>query len=388
MILKNCKIVTEKEIFKGDILIEDRKIKKIGVGLKGKEKLDVKGKPVIPGIIDVHVHARDFDQRYKEDFESCSKAAIANGVTFIADMPNTSPPVIDEKKFKLRIELAKRKCLVNFGIIFGITNENKKDAEKVHPFAYKIYMDGTLGEISQETLKYAIKNFFCCIHAEGEERTPESEEKAVKKICRLAEKFKNPCHICHISYRGSLKHLNKYTTCEVTPHHLLLTYEDFKRLGSIAKVNPPLKTREDNKALLLALKKGRIPIIASDHAPHSLEEKESENPPPGIPNLDVMLKLLLTLAHKKILDLHTIVRATSKNPAKIFGLKTKGEIKVGYDADLVVLDLEKRGTIEPEEFYSKAKYSPFSGWKTYGGVDTVVLGGKLAFYDQEIILKK
>jgi len=400
MLLKNCKIITSKEIIEADILIEDGKIAKLGKNLKGNEEtINLKGKPVFPGLVDIHVHARDFKQSYKEDFASCTKAALANGITMVVDMPNTLPPVMDKKTFDKRVEIASLKSYVDFGINFGVADINKEEIENllnakgVKPFAFKIYMDDTLGKVSSETIERAIETYVCCVHAEehgiieAKGRVKEAEILAVKKICKLAERYRKHVHICHISYKESLRYLNRYVTCEVTPHHLLLTHKDFKELGSIAKVNPPLRTREDNKALLEALKNGMIQIIASDHAPHTLSEKESENPPAGIPNLDVMFKLLLTLVNKKILSLHNIVLALCENPCKIFGIKNKG-IEVGKDADLIVLNLKKEGKIVPEEFYSKAKYSPFEGWKTIGEVETVIFRGKIAYVDGEIIKNK
>lgn len=393
MLLKNCKIINSRKIIGADILIENGKIAEIGKNLKGEEAINLKGKPVIPGLIDIHVHARDFKQSYKEDFASCTKAALANGITMIIDMPNTLPPVIDKETFKERLKIASLKSYIDFGINFGIA-EGKNFVEvlkeKVKPFAFKIYMDGTLGEVSSDTIKQAIKSYTCCVHAEDlriiekKGRIKEAEILAVKEICKLAARYKKHVHICHISCKESLRYLNKYVTCEVTPHHLLLTHKDFKELGSIAKVNPPLRTREDNRALLNGLKKGKIQIIASDHAPHTLSEKESENPPAGIPNLDVMLKLLLTLVNKKILSLHDIIVALCENPCKIFGIKNKG-IEVGNDADLIILNLKKEGEIMPENFYSKAKYSPFEGWKTIGDIETVIFKGKIAYADNELI---
>jgi dihydroorotase len=387
MLLKNCKIASSKGVVLGDIKIEDEKITEIGKNLKGEETINVKGKVVMPGIVDVHVHMRDFKEKYKEDFLSGSMAALAGGITSIVDMPNSSPPVIDEYTFNERVKEGEKKSMVDFGINFGITSYNA-DSEKPACIACKIYMNGILGEISDENLEIALEK--CkkiAVHAEDAKlnKRPEAEEKAVAKICQLAMKIEKHVHICHVSYRRSLLYLNKFTTCEVTPHHLLLTQEELKEMGGIANTNPPLRSRADNVALWKALKAGKIGVIASDHAPHSVDEKE-DPAFPGIPNLDIMLRLFLTLVNKRKITLMEMIKAMCENPAKIFGFE-KGEIAPGKDADLLILNMKEEGIIDPYEFYSKAKYSPFEGWKTQGNVEKVFLRGKLA-YDEDFMVKK
>jgi dihydroorotase len=411
VLLKDCKIIRSGEILTADILIEGEKIAKIGKDLRGEEVVNMRGRPVIPGIVDVHVHMRDFGEGYKEDFFSGSRAALAGGVTTFVDMPNSSPPVVDAGTFEKRIKEAERKSLVDFGLNLGITSENLEEIKKVDPVACKIYMDGTLGEIEEEVLRDAIEK--CprvAVHAEdagiikrnleyfkgkggflvhGHIREPKAEEEAVKKVSQIAAMLEKPIHLCHISYRKSLNHLNRFTTCEATPHHLLLTETELKELEGVAKTNPPLRSPRDVKALWGALKNGRIDVIASDHAPHAEDEKEEEVAvaPSGVPNLDVMLRLFLTLVNKGTLTLFDVVRLMCENPAKIFGID-KGEIKEGRDADLLVLNLREKGKIEADEFYSKAKYSPFEGWRTKGDVERVFLRGRLAFEDGEFMVKK
>jgi dihydroorotase len=410
MLLKNCKIINSEKVINADVLIEGEKIKEIGTGLKDDEIIDVKGKPVIPGIIDLHTHMRDFDQKYKEDFISGSRAALAGGVTTFIDMPNSSPPVVDAHSFTKRLEVAEKKSLVDFGINFGFTGTNLDSLEEIEPSFCKVYLDGSLGGITDDALEDAIRG--CpkiAVHAEDEGiikknleklrgvedpliyskiREPKAEETAVAKTCKLASSVKRKVHICHISLKKSLRYLNEFTTCEVTPHHLLLSEKKFKELGGIAKTNPPLRSSQDVRALWEAIGGGRIDVIVSDHAPHREDEKEDIiSAPPGIPNLDVMLRIFLTLVNKKVITLHDIVRLMCENPAKILGLQ-KGEIKVGNYADLVILNLKEKSVIEVDEFYSKAKYSPFDGWRTVGNVERVFLRGKIAFEDGDFTVKK
>lgn len=411
MLLKNCKIISEKEFISADILIEGERIVEIGKGLKGEDKIDVKGRPVIPGMVDAHVHMRDFKERKIEDFYSGSRAALAGGVTTFIDMPNSNPPVIDAKTFKMRVREADRKSVCDFGINFGITPDNLPELEKITPTACKVYLDGSLGKIDDEVLKKVVESTtHAAFHAEdgdtiernkkyldgsdfllhGQLREPRAEEISVKKLAGLAKTLKKRVHICHISHRKSIGHLNNFTTSEVTPHHLLLTETDLREKRGVAKTNPPLRSHLDLRALWKALKASRIDIIASDHAPHSESEKEGGvfEAPSGIPNLDVMSRLLFTLVNKGTISLLDVVRLTCTNPAKIFGMEHKGTIEVGKDADILILEMDEKDKIDVDEFYSKAKYSPFEGWRTVGKVGTVILRGEVVFEDGQFNKRK
>lgn len=397
MLLKNCRIVSSRGVAQGDILIVGEKIAALGGRLSGGEGVDVKGRFVIPGLIDLHVHMRDFEERGKEDFYSGSRAAIAGGVTTFVDMPNSKPPVVDAKTFRRRFAAASQKSIADFGLNFGVTKENWASKLGVNPTAYKIYMDGALGEVDEEVIQGTLKlREVVAIHAEepslfqGAKRPPEAEEEAVRKVSALAEKQRRKAHICHISSRHSLKHLNSYTTCEASPHHLFLTEDVFEEYGGIAKTNPPLRSKMDVKALWTGLKTGRISVISSDHAPHRPRDKEKDfdDALAGVPNLDVMLKLLLTEVNKKRVTLPELVKWTCENPAMRLGLQNKGKLKPGMDADIVVLDMDAESKIEVDEFYSKAKYSPFEGRKVLGEIGMVFLRGELAYEGGELISKK
>jgi len=418
MLIKNCKIVSSSGITEGDILIEGEKIKEIGKGLKKEgETIDAKGKLVIPGVVDVHVHARDFEEKYKEDFTSCSMAAVANGVTTFLDMPNTRPAVDSESIFRERVKLAEKKSLCDFGLYFKITENNINEIEKVErassacsPVAFKAYLDSSL---SNEALENAVK--LCrkvAVHAEdyriiernkkflhdlddflvhGDIRENEAEYLAVRRACEIAAKHKKSIHICHATLPKSVETAKAAgASVEVTPHHLLLSDRDLNRLKGIAKTNPPLRSDAEVKILWEKLRENKIDIIASDHAPHALEEKKGnvETSPSGVPNLDVMLKLMLTLVNKGHLKIEDMAKLMCENPAQIFSLKNKGKIEEGKDADIVILDMEKEQAVKPEEFYSKAKYSPFAGWKTVGCAETTIIRGKIAYQDNDFSVKR
>tara|TARA_B100001964_G_scaffold245838_1_gene337488 strand:+ start:10197 stop:11423 length:1227 start_codon:yes stop_codon:yes gene_type:complete len=397
MLLKNCRIVGTTDIIEGDILINGEKIVGIGSKFSDTDEIDIKKNYVIPGLVDIHVHMRDFKNKRKEDFYSGSRAAIAGGVTTFIDMPNSNPPVTDIKTYNNRLRLASQKSIADFGLNFGVTKDNQKSEIEVEPMAYKIYMDNTLGEIDEKTIEETIRlRHSVAIHAEeprlfiGNKRPASAEVTAVKKIAALANKYKKKVHICHVSSQNSLNFFNKYISSEVTPHHLLLTEKLLKEFRGFAKTHPPLRRAKDTKALWHGLKNGDIQVISSDHAPHEIKDKEGnlDESLGGMSNLDVMLKLFLTLVNQGRLTLPDLVRWMSHNPARILNIKSKGLIKSGMDADLVILDMKEAGKIDVDEFFSKAKYSPFDGQKVTGCIDKVILRGRTVYEEREIISKK
>jgi dihydroorotase len=397
MLLKDCRIVGSTGVYRGDILIEDGKIARIGSlpGRGQRDRVNIKGAFVIPGLVDMHVHMRDFNERYKEDFLSGSRAALAGGVTSFVDMPNSRPPVVDPQTFLRRQEAARRSS-ADYGLAYGVTEDNVSAAADNPAILFKIYLDGSLGEITTATLEQAVSALpRTAVHAEDPElirddhRPVEAEERAVRRIGQVAQRLRRNVHVCHVSSAAALNALNSYTTSEVTPHHLLLTQEDVRELGGVARVNPPLRTSRDARALLLGLKSGRINAIASDHAPHARREKDRDygKALPGIPGLESMLRLLLTMVHEKKISLPELVLWCCENPSELLGLESKGRIAPGMDADIVVLDMNKKGRIEGDEFYSKAKETPFEGKKVRGDVDRVILRGQMVYEEGEVIGK-
>lgn len=398
MLIKNCKIFSPTDYIHGDILVHGEKIARVARSLKarGEDVVNVRGRQVIPGLVDPHVHLRDFREKHKEDVVSGTRAALAGGVTSLLEMPNTQPSITSSSQLQRRERLLKRKACCDFATRLGIAGGWGGEGSALA----KIYLDGTLGEVSDGLLERAVKKLSSlAVHAESGEvimrgrerfrehakvRAPEAEISAVKKVAMTAEKYKKKVHLCHLSTAKALDFLNEHTSSEVTPHHLFLNTKHARALGGLATTNPPLRSVKDNSALWKALRDGRVDMLASDHAPHRLEEKEGEQPPPGVPNLEVSLKLLLTMVKRGTISLSQVVRWCSCNPARAFGLEQKGSIEPGKHADLVVVDMKKEGKIEPEHFYSKAKYSPFDGWRYMGDVSMVFLRGKKAFEDGEV----
>ncbi|MEM3088374.1 MAG: dihydroorotase family protein, partial [Candidatus Bathyarchaeia archaeon] len=422
----NAKILTVHGITSCGITIEDGKIHSIGLEASlpnASRSVDINGKVVLPGLIDVHVHLRDLDLSFKEDFHSGTCAAAAGGFTTVLDMPNTKPPTNSLLRLKEKIARAAGKILVNVGFYsdFPKAPEDFNYLKAEGAVAFKIHLLRPTTELNVDddsVLRSAFKavgktKALVSVHAEDrsiiteleskfqasgdtslaaflEAHSPEAEVRAIERILRLIKGINVRVHFAHVSTLSGLKLIIQAKqaglpiTCEVTPHHLFLTEEDFLRLKGIALITPPLRTRQNALRLMAALKRGQVDLVVSDHAPHLLEEKMRENVweiSPGIPGLETTLPLLLTQFNCGHISLRRIIEVLSEKPAKVFGFKTKGRLKIGYDADLTIVDLTKKFTIDPSNFHSKAKYSPFNGWKVVGKPVQTWVGGNLVMDD-------
>ena len=412
-LLKNCRLANG-EI--KDILIEGEFIKAIDENISFKGKIiDVDRNLVIPALIDPHTHIRDLNQAYKEDWGSGSMAALSSGHSFIFDMPNTLPPTTNLKNFYKKLEKAK-KSQVKYRLNIGATNDNIKDLKEILTKEYeligaiKVFMASSSDNevVDTKNLKKIFqlaKDFdkTVIIHTELQDcikkwyskikdktiynhhliRNRECAVIGTKLVVKIANEIGNRLYIAHVSTKEEVSILkdNPHIFAEVTPHHLFLNINDVKNIGMVAKVNPPIRTKEDNIALINAVKEGIIDVIATDHAPHSLQEKQNEytKAPSGFPGLETKLPLLITAAKKGILSYKDITNLMAKNPAKIFGLEKRGELKKGYFADICVVDDNKSYTIRAKNFKSKAKYSPFEGKNVFGVVKSVIIEGKIKF---------
>lgn len=373
------------------------------------ETIDLKGKIVLPGLIDAHVHFRDPGLTHKENFQTGSASAAAGGFTTVMDMPNTFPPTNTPQAYIEKVEIASKKSLVDFGVHAGVADlADIKELAKLKPASFKIFMDMVDHDFLMEAfskIKRVAPDCLISLHAEDKKivrhctemmkekgsdpilyalaRPPKAEIEAVQKALSLAGKYDQKIHFCHVSTVKSLKMIKKAQTtglnitAEITPHHLFLDAKYFKRFGNLAKTNPPLR---DEKNCLNMNNLTEIDIIGTDHAPHTIEEKNKNlwDAPPGVPGLETALPLLLTQVNQGVISLDDIKRLFCEKPAKIFNIPNKGAISKGMDADLVVLDLEKKGVIDPDNFKSKSKYSPFEGFNYKGlPVMTLVRGQKV-----------
>ena len=432
LVLKNAKIYAFNRIIEAGLAIDDGKIVRVAKEAhlpRASEKIDLDGFLLLPGIIDVHVHLRDQGLSYKEDFFSGSSAAANGGVTLVVDMPNNKPVTMDSKTLRERMNIASRKIVVNvaFHAAFPADlNEIKRMVDEGAK-AFKIFLSHKVGGLDPqddltviEAFKEASRNnILVSVHAEDgalfqevfrrlrlegrddldafyEAHSKEVEVRGIRKAINLAKKSGARIHICHVSSAEGLrtildaKRRGLSISCEVTPSHLFLTEKDVEKIGNIALTVPPLRSVEDAVYLQSCLERGLIDVVATDHAPHALDEKEKSSiwdASAGIAGLETMLPLMLTYVNKGLISISTLVKATSENPARIFRFKNRGSIKEGNYADLVVVDLKREWIIDPSEFYSKAKFSPFEGWRVKGKPIKTFVNGILVMEDSEILAK-
>jgi len=341
----------------------------------------------LPGLIDMHVHLRDPGAAKKEDFYTGSRACLAGGVVGFIDMPNNPKPTTTLKRLKQKQKLAEKKCVCDWGFWFGADQTNWTEFKKVYPhvFGLKIYMNHTTGPLLIKDLKI-LKNHFkhwpavkpIAVHAEN---------KTLAAAIKLAASCQKWLHVCHLSSAAELELVKKArqkkikVTCEVTPHHLFLTNDDAKKLGSFAMMRPPLKTKTDVKALWWGIENNIIDVISTDHAPHTLKEKQSSNPPNGIPGLEERLPLLLTAVNQKRFSLEKLKELTSKNPCKLLGIKQNKN-------SWVEIDLKKEWVIKAKSLQSKCSWSAFEGKKVKGKLARVFLRGRKVYENGKILAKK
>jgi dihydroorotase len=413
------------QITQGDVVCRDGSIVAIGPDAAGAaqvagdtvEVLDAAGMLVTPGLIDMHVHLREPGFEYKEEIATGARAAAIGGFTTIACMPNTSPVLDNAAMIAFVRDRAAQQAVVNVLPIGAVTKnlagkEMAEIGDMVQAGAIGFSDDGKPvwnGEIMRNALLYAsMYDRPILTHSEdphlaedgqmhlgawsgvlGLRGIPAAAEAAmIARDCMLAELTKGKLHICHVSTELSLSAINwarsrgVEVTCEVTPHHLVLTD---KLVGDSAydtntKVNPPLRATTDVEAMVEGLRSGAIEVIASDHAPHSFDDKDVEYnyAANGIIGLETTLPVVLThLVHAGKVDLATVIRAMTLAPAKVLGLERKGRLAAGMDADLTVIDLDATSRIDPARFASKSRNTPFAGWEVKGLAMATVVAGKV-----------
>ncbi|MEM4291849.1 MAG: dihydroorotase [Archaeoglobaceae archaeon] len=367
------KVFYRGEFIDAGIEIENGRIKRIGKLVKGKKVHGV----ILPAAIDVHVHFRDFDEKHKETIATGSLSALHGGVCLVVDQPNTKPRVDCEEVYFRRMEIAEKNSYVDYSLNVALTNKNaERIKEIVDKIAEKYFLPG-IGEvflehesdelrISYETLSKVAKTWKICVHAEDANlvrkegpnflyRPKEAEITAVKRCLEISS-----FHFCHLSTREAVELVEKSdSSFEVTPHHLLLSVEDYARLRDFVNVNPPLRERSDAEWLLKNFH--RVKILASDHAPHSEEEKRDGSA--GFPGVETMYPIFVRLAKLGIIEFKDLVEKIATNPAKIFGFEGYGEIEVGNFANFAVFDLKKVRKIRARDLHSKCGWTPYEGFE-------------------------
>lgn len=408
-LIRNGTLITPQEVSKKDILIKEEAIAAVGPELQAPPDariVDADGLLVFPGLIDPHVHLREPGGEHKEDFLSGTHAALAGGFTTVLAMPNTHPALTDRETLAQAQALAASKIVCDTGFFAGATADNAEQAAKLGGVVgLKIYMGSSTGSLLVADLAGQATHFerysgVVAVHAEDEEavahfaklgqrRPPICASLAVSRAIALAERFGTRLHICHVSTAHELalirdaKARGVKVTCEVTPHHLFLAAEDETRLGTLGQMNPPLRTQKDVDALWENL--DIVDSIATDHAPHTLEEKHGPTPPAGVPGLETALPLILTAVYEGRLPMTEIARLMAQDPALIFGLERKGNVASGYDADLALVDAKAEWVIGEHLLQTKCGWSPFDGHKVKGQVHHVFLRGREVYASGKII---
>lgn len=353
---------------------------------------------ILPGLIDPHVHLRDPGQTQKEDFYTGTQAALAGGFTTILDMPNNAVPITTLDILAAKEKIAKNKILCDAGFYFGSLGDNLTEFEKVQNkvFGLKLFLNRTTGNftIDLEAFKKicsAWKSSVIASPAKAVRGNPveslpilvHAEKNILKEAINIAHAAGQRLHVCHIGASElqiiiKAKEKDIKVTCGATPHHLFLTEKNADSLGAYAKVKPVLKSQKDVDFLWKNIDK--IDLVESDHAPHTKEEKESANPPFGLPGLETTLPLLLTAAHQGKLTISDIKRLCHDNPSKIFGIKTGPKTHIEIDEN-------EEWTIKNENLKTKSGWSPFNGWTVFGKVKKVVIRGTKVFEDGKILVK-
>lgn len=372
----NVYLKEKEKIIKCCIGIEDGKIVQLKKTLKGEKNLDFGEKLILPAGIDIHVHFRDPGLTYKEDFFTGTVSAAHGGVSCVFDMPNTIPPTNTVKTFEEKFNNIKKKACIDFSLYAnGLSNEIEKLAKLCAGFKIYLYEIESDEQLKEKTNLIEDTGKLILVHAEDKNFIKDGKPKNLSEYCaarpnecefsaiqKILESDKNlKIHLCHVSAKESVDLLkNAKVTSEVTPHHLMLNSSS--TLGALGKVNPPLRTSEDSKALWNALKNGVIDIVASDHAPHTLNEKKDFSEAlPGVPGVETTFPLLLYNMKKEVISLSKTLEVFCEKPAEIFGLK-KGKFQPGYDADFIVVDLKQERRIKAESLHSKCMWTPFENF--------------------------
>jgi dihydroorotase len=398
-----------------DLLIDNGKI--LGIdppqGASVDETIRADDLVVIPGVIDDQVHFRDPGLTHKEDLRTATRACAKGGVTSFLEMPNTKPTTTTCERLAEKLMLASEKCLVNYGFYIGATPANLDElkAAKRTP-GIKIFIGSSTGDLlvdDQQALEriFAETTLPICAHCEDETTVRANSVRlgggsnyedhsqirdeaaaviATKRALDLAIRHRHRFHVLHVSTAAETELLRDpqgLITAEVCPHHLFFNVDDYDRLGSLIQMNPSIKTSADNEGLWRALKEGRIQVIATDHAPHTLEEKQQPYPksPSGLPAVENSLALMLDCVNAGICSIESVVHWMCDAPARVWDMVGKGRIVEGYDADLVIVDLGKKQTVRNENQQTKCGWSPWDGVTLQGWPVRTLVGGKTLFLD-------
>ena len=427
VLIKNAQIVNEGIIVKGDVFIENDLIVEIGGSISAKtgntQIIEANGKYLMPGLIDDQVHFREPGLTHKATIATESKAAVAGGITSFIEMPNTVPQATTIEKLEEKFSIAKKTSWANYSFMFGGTNDNLEEILKVDECkvaGLKLFLGSSTGNMLVDNPKvleeiFSKTNLLISVHCEDEKTIKNNLEKYLKefgddipiemhpkirsteacylsssKAIELAKKTGARLHVFHLStekethlFSNKKPLAEKKITAEVCVHHLWFTEEDYKTKGNKIKWNPAIKSQKDNDGLWKALLDDRLDVIATDHAPHTLEEKNNSynKAPSGGPLVQHALVALLEMHHKGKISLEKIVEKACHNPAILFQIKDRGFIREGYKADLVLVDLISPWTVNKENILYKCGWSPFEGTTFKSRVSHTFVNGILTYHN-------
>jgi len=429
-LISNAILVNEGQSLESDVLLKNGRIEKIASGITAPEDatvVDANGRYLLPGMIDDQVHFREPGLTHKGDFYSESRAAIAGGVTSYMEMPNSKPPTTDVEQLEWKYARAAETSAANFGFYFGATNDNIENIRALDPSltcGVKVFMGASTGNMlvdDESTLAAIFRDspVLIATHCESTpmimanmkqamikhgKNIPVTEHANIRsaEACyasselavALANKYQSQLHILHLSTARELDLFEagpmegKNITAEACIHFLHFDDTQYGQYGNLIKCNPAIKSAADQAALIAAVADGRLDIIATDHAPHTIEEKAQDNyltAPSGLPLVQDVLVAALELVYENKLDLHTVVRGITHNPALRFSVIERGFIREGYHADLVLVDMNGTTDVNRQSVLSRCGWSPFEGRRFNSSVDAVWVNGALAFDGQQVI---
>ncbi|MPT35691.1 dihydroorotase [Flavobacterium sp. WV_118_3] len=430
ILIKNAKIVNEGVIFEGDVLVEDKYIKEVAASISPKSSdciiIDAEGNYLIPGAIDDQVHFREPGLTHKGNIASESRAAVAGGITSFIEQPNTVPNAVTQELLEQKYQIAAETSYANYSFMMGGTNDNLEEILKTNPknvAGIKLFLGSSTGNMlvdNEETLEkiFSSTPMLIAVHCEDEGTIKANLEKykeeygdnipvkfhhlirseeacyiSSSKAIELAKKTGARLHIFHVStaketelFTNKIPLEDKKITAEVCVHHLWFTDADYEKKGNLIKWNPAVKTAKDRDELWKALLDDRIDVIATDHAPHTLEEKQNPytSAPSGGPLVQHAVVAMFEAYHQGKISLEKIVEKMAHNPAKIFKIEKRGFIREGYFADLVLVNAGQPWTVKKENILYKCGWSPFEGANFKSRITHTLVNGQLVYVNSKV----
>jgi dihydroorotase len=428
ILITNAMIVNDFDVFNADVWIREGRIAAIGGDLASRTAdvvIDAAGRLLMPGLIDDQVHFREPGLTHKGDIESESRAAVAGGITSFMEMPNTLPTTTDHEALEDKRAIASRSSYANYAFYLGATNTNIEAIKSLDPYktcGVKVFMGASTGDMlvdDPRTLEaiFAVSPILVATHCEdtptiianearfrerfgndipmrhhADIRSREACLKSSTLAVDLAKRHGTRLHVLHLTTADELDLFraapadSKSITAEVCAHHLFFTTSDYETHGARIKCNPAIKLETDRLALLQALQDGRIDVIATDHAPHTREEKDQPyfQAPSGLPLVQDALPSLLEHYHRGDLSLSLIVEKTSHAAARLFNISDRGYIREGYWADLVLVDLNRSHTAQKETVVARCGWSPFEGYRFQSSVDLTIMNGQVVYENGQV----